>query len=49
MVFRLTNGKINLLRRDKVAPGGHKSSGWIPILRSTDLIAPDVTKYVGGL
>jgi hypothetical protein len=48
LVFRITNGKMNLVRRDTVAPGGHKSSGWDHQGGSGNLIAPDATRFTGG-
>ena len=49
MVFRVTNGKMNLVREDTVAPGGHKASGWNSAHGSSRLVAPATTTFTGGL
>lgn len=45
MVFRIINGKMQLIRRDKVRVSGHKASGWQPLTASTKLLAPSVTQF----
>ena len=49
LVFRIVEGKFRLVRRDRVAPGGHKASGWSNKIGGDQLIAPTTATYTGGL
>lgn len=48
MVFRVIDGKMTLVRRDRIRDGGHKASGWRSITRSSELVAPQANSFEGG-
>ena len=54
-VYRITNGKFNLVREDKVAEGGFHVSGWVRAMKNDAVVPPNTTQYhavripLGGL
>ncbi len=48
MIFRVVQGKMVLVRRDKVSPGGHAASGWNIQSGANKLLPPDRTEFAGG-
>ncbi|HAT11699.1 MAG TPA: hypothetical protein DCS97_14150, partial [Planctomycetes bacterium] len=49
LILRIVDKKFRLVRRDRVAAGGHKSSGWVNKLGGDKLLAPTAAAYTGGL
>jgi hypothetical protein len=44
-VYRISNGRFQLARQDKVAVGGAAGSGWVRAHRDNTLIAPDTPRF----
>jgi hypothetical protein len=45
-VYRIERGKLRLVRKDTVAPGGCHISGWIPVLPARQLVSPSSPSYI---
>jgi len=44
-VYRINNGRFQLIRTDQIAAGGSHASGWIPVMQSNKIIAKNSTSY----
>lgn len=40
-VYRIENGKFQLVRQDSVVPGGFHASGWLPLVPNGSMVAAD--------
>lgn len=45
-VLRIVNGRMQTIRRDRVAPGGHRASGWIQMLPRDRILPAGTTVHL---
>lgn len=44
-VYRIENGKFQLVRQDNVVPGGFHASGWLPLVPNGSVVAADQSVF----
>ncbi len=44
-VYRVSGGRMERVRRDRIAPGGHQASGWNSALPDASLVAPGARSF----
>ncbi|MBU0500870.1 MAG: hypothetical protein KJ558_14410 [Gammaproteobacteria bacterium] len=44
-VYRIEKGRFRLVRQDRVAKGGHRASGWLPLNNGNALVPSGTTRF----
>ena len=44
-IYRIENGRFNMVRKDQIPNGGFHVSGWIPLTKNGEIISPEHSEF----